>query len=103
MYMYVYVYVYVCICIHTHLYTHTCGCTYALVWAHFVNLYCLISLLHARVSQVFLNTRSPACVCVGGLEVGVVSACSLLALVAGVGGYVLTGVLSCKFLYLCGC
>jgi len=29
------------------------------------------------------------CVCVGGLEVGFVSACSWLALVTGVGGYVL--------------
>ena len=33
-----------------------------------------------------------ACVCVGGLEVGFVSACSWLALVTGVGGYVLAGV-----------
>ena len=46
-----------------------------------------------------------ACVCVGGLEVGFVSACSWpgLALVTGVGGYVLAGVeigvLSCIFLY----
>jgi len=41
----------------------------------------------------------------GGMEVGV-SACSWLVLVAGVGGYVLTGVeigvLSCIFLYLYG-
>jgi len=38
--------------------------------------------------------------------VGFVSACSWLALVAGVGGYVLAGVeiggLSCMFLYFCG-
>jgi len=44
---------------------------------------------------------------VGGLEVGFVSACSWLALVTGVGGYVLAGaeigVLSCIFLYFCGC
>ena len=43
----------------------------------------------------------------GGLEVGFVSACSWLALVTGVGGYVLAGVeigvLSCIFLYFCGC
>ena len=42
-----------------------------------------------------------ACVCGGGLEVGFVSACSWLALVTGVGGYVLVGVeigvLSCIF------
>ena len=47
-----------------------------------------------------------AFVCVWGLEVGFVSACSWLVLVAGVGGYVLTGVeigvLSCIFLYLYG-
>jgi len=46
-------------------------------------------------------------VCVGGLEVGVFSACSWLALVTGVGGYVLAGVeigvSSCIFLYFCGC
>ena len=35
---------------------------------------------------------TPACVCVGGLEVGFFSACSWLALVTGVGGYVLAGV-----------
>jgi len=44
---------------------------------------------------------------VGGLEVGFVSACSWLALVTGVGGCVLAeverGVLSCIFLYFCGC
>ena len=48
-----------------------------------------------------------ACVCVGGLEVGFVLACSWLALVTGVGGYVLVGVeigvLSCIFFCLCGC
>jgi len=47
-----------------------------------------------------------ACVCVGGLEVGVVSACSWLALVTGVGDCVVAGieigVLSCIFLYFCG-
>ena len=43
----------------------------------------------------------------GNLEVGGFPACSWLALVAGVGGYVLAGVeiggLSCIFLYFCGC
>ena len=47
-----------------------------------------------------------ACVCVGGLEVGFLSACSWLALVAGVGGYVLAGVeigvLSCNFSIFAG-
>ena len=47
-----------------------------------------------------------ACVCVGGLEVGFVSACSWLALVNGMGGYVLAGVeigvLSCIIFYFAG-
>ena len=50
---------------------------------------------------------TPACVCVGGLEVGFFRACSWLALIAGVGDYVLVGVeigvLSSIFLYFCGC
>jgi len=50
---------------------------------------------------------TPACVCVKGLEVGFVSACSQLALVTGVGGYVFAGVeiggLSGIFVYFCGC
>ena len=55
-----------------------------------------------------LTSSTPVvCVCVGGLEVGVVLACSWFALVTGVGGYVLAGVeigvLSCVFLYFCGC
>ena len=85
--VYVCICIYVClfICMHIHLYTHACGCTYALL-------------------QVFLNT----CMRVwGGLELEVFSACSLLALVAGVGGYVFVGVeigvLSCTFLSFCGC
>jgi len=49
------IYVCLCICMHIHLYTRAWVCTYALVWAHFVYLYCPISLIHARVSQVFLN------------------------------------------------
>jgi len=99
------IYICLCICMHIHLYTRACGCTYALVKAHFVYLYCSIALLHARVSQVFNLTL--ACVCGGGLEVGFVSACSWLALVTGVGGYVLAGleigVLPCVFLYFFGC
>ena len=48
-----------------------------------------------------------ACVWGGGLDVGIVLACSWLALVSSVGGYVLAGVeigvLSCIFHYFCGC
>jgi len=63
------------------------------------------SLYYMRVyHRCFLT---PACVGVWGLEVGFFSACLWLALVAGVGGYVLVGVeirgLSCIFLYFCGC
>jgi len=50
---------------------------------------------------------TPACVCVGGLEAGFVSACSWLALVSGLGGCVVAeveiGGLSCMFLYFCRC
>jgi len=62
---------------------------------------CIVqSLCYMRVyHRCFL---APACMCVGGSEVGFRS-----ALVAGVGGYVLAGleirVLSCIFLYFCGC
>jgi len=63
------------------------------------------SLCYMRVYHRCFLTR--ACVCGGGLKVGFFSACSWLALVAGVGGYVLAkveiGVLSCIFLYFCGC
>ena len=48
------------------------------------------SLYYMRVYHRCFSTL--ACVCEGGLEVGFVSACSWLALVAGVGGYVLAGV-----------
>ena len=61
------------------------------------------SLYYMRVyHRCFLTL---ACVCVGGLEVEFFSTCSWL--VTGVGGYVLAGeeigVLSCIFLYFCGC
>ena len=61
--------------------------------------------------QSFMLTEVRDCdlliVVTSGLEVGFVSACSWLALVTGVEGYVLAGVeigvLSCIFLYFCGC
>ena len=103
-YVCVCIYVCLCICMHIHLYTHACGCTYALVKAHFVYLYCAIFLLHARVSQVFLNACMRVCEGIGSwgvFSLSMVSAC------AGVGGYVLAGVeigiLSCIFFYFCGC
>ena len=99
--MYVYVHMYVCVYVCIYFYTR------ARVGVHMHscrrNLFiCTVqSLYYMRVSHRCFLTL--ACVCVGGLEVGFVSACSWLALVTGVGGYVLAGVqigvLSCKFLY----
>jgi len=79
------------------------GCTYALVCAHLVYLYCPTSLLHVCVSQVVFT---PTCVGRRGLEAGSFSACAWLALVDSVGGYDLAGVeiglISCVFLYFVG-
>ena len=104
MYMYVYVYVYVCVYVFIHIYIH------ARVGVHMhscrrILFICTVqSLCYMRVYRRCFLT--PACVCGGGLEVGFFSACSWLALVAGVGGYVLAGVeieVCLVFLYLCGC
>ena len=105
MYMYVYVYMYVCV--------HVCIYIYmrALVGVHMhlcrrILFICTVqSLYYMRVYHTCFLTL--ACVCVRGLEVGFVLVGSWLALVTGVGGYVLAGVeigvLSCIFLYFCGC
>ena len=104
-YMYVYVYMYVCVHVCTYIYilarvgVHMHLCRRILFICTVQSLYCM------RVyHRCFLTL---ACVCGGGLEVGFVSACSWLALVSGVGGYVLAGleigVLSCIFLYFFGC
>ena len=105
-YIYIYIYKYVYICVYIYIYirarvgVHMHSCRR--IW-----FICTVqSLYYMRVyHRCFLTV---ACVCGGGLEVGFVSACSLLALVAGVGGCVLAGVeiggLSCIFLYFyCGC
>ena len=78
-YVCVCIYVCLCICMHIHLYTPACECKYALLGA-----FCLFVLSNL--------SNTCACVCMGGLEVGLVSACSWLARVSGVGGYVLGGV-----------
>ena len=98
------IYVCLCICMHIHLYTR------ARVGVHMhscrrILFICTVqSLYYMRVYHRYFLTL--ACVCWGGLEVGLVSACSWLALVTGVGGYVLAGleigVLSCIFLYFFG-
>jgi len=98
----VHMYVCVCVCIYIYIHTrvgvHMHSCRHILFIYNVQSLYCMC-VYHRCFS-------TPACVCVGGLEVGFVSACSWLALVAGVGGYLLTrveiGVLSCMFLDFCG-
>jgi len=104
-YMYVYVYVYVCVYVFIHIYIHVRVGVHMHSCRHILFICTVQSLCYMRVyHRCFLT---PACVCVGGLEVGVFPAFSWLALVAGVGGYVLAGVeigvLSCIFLYFCGC
>ena len=103
MYMYVYVYMYVCVYLCIYIYIHAR-----------VGVY-----IHSCRRTSVLSNLSTICACItgvsyhlhacvgGGLAVGFVSACSWLALVTAVGGYVLAGVeigvLSCMFFYFCGC
>jgi len=106
-YMYVYMCVHVCVymcmcicmymhtCVSVYIYAYTCICT--CVWVYIctrVGVFCFFvlsnpSTICACITGVFSTL---ACVCRRGLEVGFVSACSWLALVAGVRGYILTGV-----------
>jgi len=109
------IYVCLCICMHIHLYAYTF--IYARVWVYIctrVGAFCLFVLSNLYTTCACITEHvyhrcflTLVCVCGGGLEVGFVSACSWLALVTGVGGYVLAGVeiggLSCIFLYFCGC
>ena len=98
MYVSVYVFIYIYIHARVGVHMHSGSCRRILFICTVQSLY------YMRAYRSFLTF---ACVCVGGLEVGFVSACSWLALVAGVGGYVLAGVeigvLFCIFLYFCGC
>ena len=103
-YLYVYVYMYVCVyvCIYIYIRAHVGVHMYSCRRMLFI---CTVqSLYYMRVYHKCFLT--PACVC-GGIGSGGFSACSWLALVAGVGGYVLAGVeigvLPCTFLYFCGC
>ena len=97
--MYFCVYVFIHIYIHARVGVHMHSCR-RILFIRTVQSLCYMRVYH----RCFLI---PACVCGGGLEVDFFSACSWLALVAGVGGYVLVGVeimvLSCIFLYFCGC
>ena len=93
------VYVCMCACVRAHVDVRMHSCTRILFICTVQSLY------YMRVYRRCFSTL--ACVCVGGLEVWFVSACSWLALVSGVGGCVLAEVeirvLSCVFLYFCGC
>jgi len=108
-YVHVYMYVYICmsVCVYVCISIYICTC----VGVHMhscrrILFICTVqSLYYMRVyHRCFLT---PACMCVGGLEVGIFPVCSWLVFVASVGGYVLagveTGVLSCIFLCFCGC
>jgi len=104
-YIYVHVYMYVCVYVCICIYIRACVGVHMHSCRRILFICTVQSLYYKRVyNRCFLTL---ACVFVGEFEVGVVSACSWLALVTGVGGYVLagveTGVLSCMFLYFCGC
>jgi len=103
--MYVYVYMYVCVYVCIYIYIRARVGVHMHSCRRILSICTVQSLYYMRVYyRCFLTL---ACVCGGGFEVRFVSACSCLALVTGVGGYVLAGVeiwgLSCMFLYFCGC
>jgi len=104
-YMYVYGYMYVCVYVCIHIYIRVRVGVHMHSCRRILCICTVQSLYYMRVyHRCFLTL---ACACVGRLEVGFVSACSWLALVTGVGGYVLAeleiGVLSRIFLYFFGC
>jgi len=104
-YMYVYVYMHVCVYVCIYIYIRARVGVHMHLCRRILFICTVQSLYYMRAyHRCFLTL---ACVYGGGLEVGFVSACSWLALVAGAGGYVLAGeeigVLSCVFLYFCGC
>ena len=107
------VYMYMCICMYMYtcmsVYVYAYTCIYTHVWVYIctrVGAFCLFVLSNLSTTRVYITGVLPACVCGRGLEVGGCPAGSWLALVAGVGGYVLAGVeiggLSCIFLYFGG-
>ena len=110
--MRVHLHAYVCVCACVRVRVHVCVCVYvyvcisvymcacAFVCARMlmyvctrVGAFCLFVLSNLSTTRVYHRCfLTLACVCVGGLEVGFVSACSWLALVTGVGGCVLAEV-----------
>jgi len=121
----VHVCVYMCECIrvyvHVHMYicAYMCVCVYVCIYMYMhtrvgvhmhsyrrILFICTVqSLYYMRVYRRVFFQHLHACV-VGGWKWGFFPACSWLSLVAGMGGYVLTGieigVLSYAFLYFCG-
>jgi len=106
--MYICMYMYICMSVYMYAYTFI----YARVCVYLctrVGAFCLFVLSNLSTTCACITgvSLTLACVYVGRLEVGFVSACSWLALVTSVGGYVLAGleigVLSVTFLYFCGC
>ena len=103
--MYVHVYMYVCVHVCIYIYIRARVGVHMYSCRRILFICTVQSLYYMRVyHRCFLRL---VCVCVGELEVVFVSVWSWLALVTGVGGYVLTGVeiggLSSIFLYFCGC
>ena len=98
------IYACLCICIQF-IYIHACVGVHMHSCRRILFICTVQSLYYMRAYYRCFLTLT--CVSVGALEMGFVSACSWLAHVTGVGGYVLTGVeiegLSCIFLYFCGC
>jgi len=92
MYMNMYAFIHTCMCmcmldtlrhcyqdfLSVHTCAYVCLCICVCMWAHFVYLYCPISLLHARVSQMFHNTCMRGCGRIGSgvfFNLLMVSAC----------------------------
>ena len=121
MYMYVYMCVYVCVymCMCICMYIYICVCVYV----------CIYMYMHTRVGVHMHSCRRILFICtvqslnymrvyhrrffnqhtgeVGDWKMGFLTACSWLAIVAGVGGYITTGVeqefFFTHFSIFCGC
>jgi len=87
--MYVYVYMYVCVYICIYIYIRVRVGVHVYLCRRILFICTVQSLYYMRVYHMCFLTL--AHVRVGGLEVGFVSVCSWLALVTGVGVYVLAG------------
>ena len=88
-YMYVYVHMYDCVHVCIYIYIRVRVDVHMHSCRRILFIYTVQSLYYMRVYHRYFLT--PACVCVGRLEVGFVSVWSWLTLVTGVGSYVLAG------------